>query len=519
MFLADAVAAYVESLSERELDVPFMAMLRHEGFANVHLTHGAYEFGRDVVGQRVEDGQIVQYCFQSKAGDLGARAWREVNLQVHAMRVVNVAHPGFRPDLPRRLVVVTNGRLKGGAPIEFQAENEYLKRRGEGPVLLWDIDELAPMFERVLSDGVAARDRSRTLEMLGRLGAGTAERGDVRTYTRAWFALGLPVKERWAHALTAAMLAREAFANGREDLAVQIALLLLRASVEAQRLGKRQRLALVGVAHGIFIEYAGSSFQLFRDQDPLALTMRDKDGPYGFVLHPVRVHRLMEVVALYGLYESLLGDRNGRADAADFIEALCSATPAVGHPVSDEWAYSILCAGLLLWRTGRSQALRQLLETTAVWLLDRVEAGRGLAESGTSPADAVRQLLGPAYLGMRVQPRGDSYGFTVVLDLAWLAGEHELYEDVLNDMDAVRAMACTVIGQPPDDVHLVARVEYVHASDVPSGGFPAQHHDLAEWGNAFASSPTSVFDAVASWATLRDRHAPHILAQVGPVRP
>ncbi len=82
MFLADAVAAYVESLSERELDAPLIALLYRLGFDRVHLTHGSYEFGKDFIAQRDVGGKVYQYCLQSKAGDLSIDGWRKVRQQV-----------------------------------------------------------------------------------------------------------------------------------------------------------------------------------------------------------------------------------------------------------------------------------------------------------------------------------------------------------------------------------------------------------------------------------------------------
>jgi hypothetical protein len=158
MFLADAVAGYVESLTERELDAPLISLLYRLGFTHVHLVHGAYEFGKDIIARRDEDGTTFQYCFQSKAGDLNTSAWRDLRQQVDAMRTGTVVHPDFDANLPRRLVVVTNGRLVGGAGIEFQDYNTHQAARGETIAELWDIDRLVPEFERVLVEGVPARD-------------------------------------------------------------------------------------------------------------------------------------------------------------------------------------------------------------------------------------------------------------------------------------------------------------------------------------------------------------------------
>ncbi len=179
MFLADVVAAYVESLTERELDAPLVALLRRLGFDRVHLIHGAYEFGKDFIAQRNEDGVTYQYCLQSNSGNLGSGAWRSVRSQVDAMQTGTVAHPDFDPTLQRQLVVVTNGRLTGGAPIEAQDYNAHHRGRGEAVAEFWDAGFLIPQFEAVLVEGVPAQGRARTLEMLGRLGQGLGTRQEL----------------------------------------------------------------------------------------------------------------------------------------------------------------------------------------------------------------------------------------------------------------------------------------------------------------------------------------------------
>ena len=63
--LADAIGNYLDSLTEREFDAPFMALLRLQGFTDVHLLHGAFEFGKDFIAKRIEDGNQLQYTFQT----------------------------------------------------------------------------------------------------------------------------------------------------------------------------------------------------------------------------------------------------------------------------------------------------------------------------------------------------------------------------------------------------------------------------------------------------------------------
>src|SRR5215471_11258107 len=81
--------------SERAFDGAFIAMLQLLGFKSVAFTHGAYEFGRDFIGQFEEQGQKRQWSFQSKLGNMADAAWREVEPQLRAMSNVEFQHPMY----------------------------------------------------------------------------------------------------------------------------------------------------------------------------------------------------------------------------------------------------------------------------------------------------------------------------------------------------------------------------------------------------------------------------------------
>jgi len=55
--------------------------------------HGAFEFGKDFIAKRREEGVDYQYAFQTKAGDLGLSEWRECRGQIDMLRNNSLAHP------------------------------------------------------------------------------------------------------------------------------------------------------------------------------------------------------------------------------------------------------------------------------------------------------------------------------------------------------------------------------------------------------------------------------------------
>ena len=84
--LAAAIGNYIDSLTEREFDTPFIALLRLHGFTFIHFLHRSFEFGKDFIAKLKKDGVEYQYAFQTKAGDLGLSDWRACRGQIDMLR-------------------------------------------------------------------------------------------------------------------------------------------------------------------------------------------------------------------------------------------------------------------------------------------------------------------------------------------------------------------------------------------------------------------------------------------------
>ena len=61
--LRNALDDYLSDLKERELYLPFRLLLSAMGFYDVHLTHGQFEFGKDLIAKSVVNGEVVQFTF------------------------------------------------------------------------------------------------------------------------------------------------------------------------------------------------------------------------------------------------------------------------------------------------------------------------------------------------------------------------------------------------------------------------------------------------------------------------
>ena len=125
--LRDVVAVFLDTASEREFDAPLLALLSARDFTDVHFLHGGFEFGKDCIakglkspGKDVGSGEpsswiLHQFGIQSKAGDMGLPAWRDVRAQLDEARLDDLAHPSFDTTLPRAAILVLTGRLRGSA--------------------------------------------------------------------------------------------------------------------------------------------------------------------------------------------------------------------------------------------------------------------------------------------------------------------------------------------------------------------------------------------------------------------
>ena len=74
--LSDAVAVYLESVSERAFDEPLMALLRARGFTSVRLVHGAREFGKDVIAQRDGEHRLIAEAILQRDPEAAEAAMR-----------------------------------------------------------------------------------------------------------------------------------------------------------------------------------------------------------------------------------------------------------------------------------------------------------------------------------------------------------------------------------------------------------------------------------------------------------
>src|SRR6266511_4331228 len=148
--LRNVLEDYLNNISEeRDLDYPLISLLRAMGFYDIHFTHGPGEIGKDFIAKRVIDNVVYQYAIQSKQGNINQKKLTsEVYPQILLASISGLSHPQFDKDLPRRVVVVTTGRLVGNAPLILQDLNIELETKyNREKVEFWGKEQLIQHFE------------------------------------------------------------------------------------------------------------------------------------------------------------------------------------------------------------------------------------------------------------------------------------------------------------------------------------------------------------------------------------
>ena len=434
--LRDVVGTFLDTLTEREFDGPLLALLAARGFKDVHFIHGQFEFGKDVVAKRIdtETGDLRQYVIQSKAGDIGQSEWRAVRPQLEECEYNTLGHPSFDSSLPRVAVLVTTGRLKGGAPADASEYRKSVAARGLAALEIWEKSDLVEWICENPKTGVAGEAvEINLLSMLTSVLDGGVTDRRIEKYTRGWLA---PFGNVTRAAIEAAILVNALTRVKRLDLSVAVALQLVRAAdrdlAAAPGMGDAARRLVLALCRQVREQFASLL------QDPLDVA-RYTMSQIGLLTYPVICSRAAEAVAL-GLALSR-GDGDA-AKIAAFEEALVALAqqPGAARPPSDLFASSVIVTTVMLTTFRRNEAIAYL-GRVARWLLDRHDddlSGLGLASLAEDESTTAGRLFGGTLTSTTLERRASSYLATAVLDLAVFLGERDLYEALRSNISALR---------------------------------------------------------------------------------
>jgi hypothetical protein len=503
-----AVGNYLDSVTEREFDPPLLALLRSQGFDDVHLIHGQFEFGKDAIAKGGDPR--TQYTIQSKAGNIGLPEWASMRGQLDMLRLNELAHPSFERTLPRVGILVLTGRLIGGAPLDAQEYQRAASESGEPPLEIWDRERLIELLISSPEAGLAGVAAGPFLELLGRIDAERVTDADVEVFSRRWVADTAPLE--WRSMLEAAIVANRLRATDRVDLACFTTLALLRglwASAHGTDSPSETVTEQASLVRQMFMGYAAELWASCTQEhlDPRSLIGGDSEGI--FVTYPVRVCRVAEILGLYGLGLEQGEERDG---VAGWLAQFLDSHPGISRPLSDRWAVSLL-SPLLLIGPETSATREAVLRGVVRWLGDRYDNdGLGLAATDATPEVEVEYVVGSSLEHVSQRRLGTSYLAAVVLDLAAALELPDVYDVAFNDFEAVSVSPAVPI--PEDDVG-----QYLVTGPVPLDTAPryvehwsegsewrmAPHHD-DDLSRYFLGRLNLLWDHLALSLVTRDRH-------------
>jgi hypothetical protein len=514
--LDSVIAAYLETLSEVEFFDAFAAILRANGFYDIHRTHGTGEFGRDFIAKRLEDGVIYQYGIQTKVGNIGLNGWREVRNQIEDIRLMTNVNPNFDQDLPRKGVLATTGRLVGQAPTG--ADNYRQQFAAELTFEVWPIEHLIEMMVDAPESGLAGELEVPLIGAVAAIHLGTLRERQLDELSLSWIGHGVADLPR--SALAALVIAERLARSDRRDLACLVGPHLVRstwATVHGAEPPPPEVLATADLGKAILVRHARALLEEYAAVPEGSTAFLGATIDAGAMLtYPVRCLRLLELFGLAGLAEQ----GEVRTEFSDACERIVRELPGASHPPSDNWAVAIVPGAILLSERDPDLVGRWLRQL-CVWLADHYERGKvGLARPLAPPDEEVRHLLCGPLDFIEVARRSESFLASVLLDLASALELGATYDDIFNDVTAVDAYPQVVecdddMTQYRDEypgVYLELWRRYDESTDAQRGWACAPHH--RRWQPHYLDRIQRYWDSLALSAVLRDRCMPGVIREM-----
>jgi hypothetical protein len=447
--LRNVLEDYLNNINkERDLDYPLISLLRAMGFYDIHFTHGTTEIGKDFIAKKVIDDVVYQHAIQSKQGNINQQKFSsEIYPQILLASISGLSHPQFDKDLPRRVVVVTTGRLIGNAPLIFQdlnieLETKYKKEKAE----FWGKEQLIQYFEefgfasihQFTSRGLAGYAQfyliySKALD-------GELSDREITEFSGLWLDHTIEYRKRILRAaIETEIITSKLIGNGSFYEAIilyaSFARLVLQVvqeeddeySIEIyQELVKNRILPLCEDFFSQFKE------QWEQSEKSLLYVIHDVSA-FPMLHYLVWCARVTEIVSLYFF---LAKDQKVKADCVSFLVEIIDKEEGCGHIPSDRYATSLVWMALILIKTGMSEKALDLVKKSVIWHCDRVDSGAGLAHFEASEFEETAMLIGHSFEFIKAPMNRHSFLATILADLAALIGDKDFYSMVVNDFEA-----------------------------------------------------------------------------------
>ncbi len=504
--LADVLGNYLETLTEREFDSPFMGILRDQGFYDIHFLHGQFEFGKDFIAKKAKDAP-EQFVFQSKAGNLGLTEWRGIKPQVDELITDDLAHPNFDKYLPRVGVLVTTGRLVGGAALSAQEYGRHVQQKKEGLFEVWDRETLINMLTASPELGLEGSLNTDLLAIVGEISGGRLSPSSLEQFSRLWLSEDIPLFESGIHA---SIIGNRLRKLNRLDLAALTSLCWLRSLLWRSHDNRTDASeALIDSAGRLFEEYVTQIWEQIGSTNGDSL-LEGTNEFATFATYPVRCLRVAELISLLAI--RFRRELNPSVEAVEtFLVELARSQPGAAHPISDNWAASLLPFGLVLGRCD-PEAFDTWAMKVGAWVADYYERYEGLAGLDSDPATEINYLLGGPLEHVSLNSRSTSLVASALLDLASIYERSQVFNSLRNEFMAVDII-CEILEVPDNrDQYLRDGASVTRELNVPydeywnptTGWISAPHHRRNPESYLLARSDRA-WEQLAIISVLRDR--------------
>lgn len=446
--LRNVLEDYLNSIVERDFDYPLMSLLQAMGFYDIHFTHGAIEFGKDFIAKKVEGGIKYQYAIQSKKGNISQGLWRnEIRGQVEEAIVSDLSHPQFSTILPRKVVLVTTGRLTGNARLAAQEFKTKLEADSQVQELVfWEKEQLIQFSEEFGLSGVhqnTAKGLAGFAQFYltySKAMQGILSDREIEEFSRLWLDENLEYRKRILRAsIEAEIIAAKLIEAGQIYGAITIYLSLGRLIMAT--IHKNDDAFLTDIFTELVHEKITPLCKRFFHQlksewveaEKSMLRLCLTNGFFQLLHYLVWCARALEIVSLYFF---LTKDKAEKDSAIAFLDDLIEMEEGCGHITSDRYAVSLVWPTLAFVQASELDKAIRLVKRSVVWLCDKVEKGFGIARYEADEYEETAMLLGPPFDFIKVEKNGSSYLATALGDLAAFIGDKEFYADVVNDIEA-----------------------------------------------------------------------------------
>lgn len=512
MLEEQVVDAFLSNIKkEADLYLPFMAMLRAQGYRKVHLLAGHYEHGKDVIAQRVnEKSELIQYVFPIKKGDLDQDKWGKLRNQLNECVDYSYAHADFDSKAPRQIVVVFPGEMIGKVGEWIQHFNENTASKlGIPPVEIWGGGKMKELFRS--ENCLMKLDWVQTGGFLKDILSG-AGFGYIEQRTQSWATDSANAEELWTRAVEVGILWSFLRQSNLRLHATQLTLCLLRAAIYAeadQKISQEESFEFCDFALKALYDDAKEFLDWFAavpsEERSIALV---RITGTELVEFNVRMTLILQTISLAVLNQSLSEEEN--TSAKELLE-LCLGIEAIRKPISDNYAPSVMA--IMLAAVTLKIDVAPYLRALAQWICESYSDGNpGLAIAGSPPEEEIWRTCG-APIDMKEYPAQlHSMLAAVVLDLCSILSLPDIYNDANADFRTVGINPVRKIPEKlPDELltgkqacHLPPHHDYKESWEGEEGWINAGAHKRADEPRFFIDGNRD-WVALAISLVLRDR--------------